>query len=147
MPAILTSRSTVRTCLASPPLSRRERGPYQVLFKARFECEDLLGENVSNTAVDGEADEVREGSARSRQFLRFPPRKTHVHRWDRRHEIALLESLALQRPRPVDHVGEDCNAESVRYHTAHSFDRRGHKDNVRIKAGGSPVARRGLMAS
>jgi hypothetical protein len=51
--------------------------------------------------------------------------QTNVHAGDVGSHRSQLNALAVERPWPVDHVGEDRDAHSGGDHAAHGFDRRG----------------------
>ncbi len=73
-----------------------------------------------------------------------PPGQAHVHGRDGVLHDARLDALALQRPGPVDHVGQERDAHAGGDHAAHRLDRGGAEDHLRPATGMGPVAAGGL---
>src|SRR3984893_4951168 len=72
------------------------------------------------------------------------PGETDVHAWDVGSHGSQLNALAVERPWPVDHVGEDRDAHSGGDHAAYGFDRGSADNGSRAKTGRLPIARRGF---
>lgn len=57
----------------------------------------------SNSAADRQSNKIGERSGGAPKLVGFALGEAHIHGRYRRQQIALLDSLPLQRPRSVDH--------------------------------------------
>src|SRR5882672_5722921 len=102
------------------------------------------GKASMRSPAEVEAKKFTKQLGRRRRLAFLIPDKSNVHAGDVGGHRPQLDALAVERPWPVHHVGEDRDAHSGCDHAAHGLDRGGADDRSWAKTGRLPVTLRGL---